>query len=116
MGMNCCKGKCWKMGLLVAMGIAAVGWVLMMLWNWLMPALFSGANSINYLQALGLLVLSRILFGGFRHGCHRGHGCHGRLHRHRLENMTPEEREKFQTGMRGCCGGKNKGEAAETRE
>jgi hypothetical protein len=55
--------------------------------------------------------LSKILFGGFR-----GHGCHGRWHRHRLENMTPEEREKFQAGMRGCCGGKSKDEAAETKE
>ena len=107
MSMGCCRGKCWKLGLLVVAGIAAVGWVVMLLWNWLMPALFSGANTINYLQALGLLVLSRILFGGLRHGCH---GDHGRWHR-RLENMTPEEREKFKAGMRGCCGGKGSQES-----
>jgi hypothetical protein len=59
---------------------------------------------------LGLLVLSKILFGGFR-----GRGCHGRWNRHRWEQMTPEEREKFQTGMRGCCG-KSKDEAAETKD
>lgn len=114
MGMNCCRAKCWKIGVLVAVGIAAAGWVVMALWNWLMPALFSGTNQINYLQALGLLVLSKILFGGFRRGFHGGHGCHGRWHRHRLEQMTPEERERFQAGMRGCCGGRNKNEVSDT--
>jgi hypothetical protein len=81
----------------------------MALWNWLIPALFAGGREIGYVQAIGLLVLSRILFGGLR-----GHGCHGRWHRHRLENMTPEERERFQAGMRGCCGGRNKNEASDT--
>ncbi len=109
MGMNhCCKAKCWKIGLLVVVGVAALGWVVMALWNWLIPTLFAG-KEIGYVQALGVLVLSKILFGGFR-----GHGCHGRWHRHRLENMTPEEREKFQAGMRGCCGGKGKNEMTDT--
>lgn len=95
-----CKGRCWKIGLLVLVGIAALGWVVMALWNWLMPSLFAGVHEIDYLHALGLLVLSKILFGGLR-----GHGCHGRWHRRRWERMTPEEREKFKAGMRGCCGG-----------
>ena len=112
MGMNCSKTRCWKIGLLVVAGIAALGLVVMALWNWLMPALFAGASKIDYLQALGLLVLSKILFGGFRRGFHGGHGCHGRWHR--LENMTPEEREKFQAGMRGCCGGRNRNEMNDT--
>jgi len=99
MGMGCCKGKCWKTGLLVVAGIAVLGWVVMVLWNWLMPPLFSGVSEIGYLQALGVLVLSKILFGGLR-----GHGCRGRWRRHRWEGMTPEEREKFRTGMHGCCG------------
>ncbi len=60
MGMNCCKSSCWKIGLLVLVGIAALGWVVMALWNWLMPALFVGTKEIGYLQALGLLVLSKI--------------------------------------------------------
>ena len=102
MGMSCCKASFWKIGLLAVAGIAALGWVVMALWNWLIPTLFVGGKEIAYLQALGLLLLSKILFGGFR-----GHCCPGRWHRNRLENMTPEEREKFQTGMRGWCG-KNK--------
>jgi len=108
--MNC-KMKCWKIGILVVSGIAALGWVVMMLWNWLIPALFVGGKEIDYVQAMGLLLLSKILFGGFR-----GHGCPGRWHRNRWEQMTPEEREKFQTGMRGWCGGKSKDEAADTKE
>ena len=97
MTMSCCKSGCWKIGLLVLVGIAALGWVVMVLWNWLMPALFFGTKEIGYLQALGVLVLSKILFGSLR-----GRGCHG--HRQRLEQMTPEQREKFEAGMRGCCG------------
>ena len=41
------------------------------LWNWLMPALF-GFPVIGYLQALGLVILARLLVGGWHHG----HGEH----------------------------------------
>jgi hypothetical protein len=110
MGMSCWRSKCWKIGLMVVVGIAALGWVVMALWNRLMPELFAGAHEVRYLQAMGLLVLSRILFGGLR-----GHGCPTRWHHHRrFEQMTPEEREKFQTGMRGCGGGMSKHEDAGT--
>lgn len=108
MSMNC-KPKCWQIVPLVLIGIAALGWVVMALWNWLIPTLFFGGKEIGYVQAMGLLVLSKILFGGFR--CHGGHG---RWHRQRLEQMTPEEREKFQAGMRGCCFGKKKQDGADT--
>jgi hypothetical protein len=94
-----CKPRCAKFILLAAMGIAAVGWVVMALWNWLVPTLFVGGREIDYLQAMGILLLSRILFGGFR-----GHGGHGRWHHPRWEQMTPEEREKLQAGMSSCCG------------
>jgi len=96
--MNC-KMKCWKIGVLVVLGVAALGWVVMSLWNWLLPTLF-GIKEIGYLQAMGVLLLSKILFGGFRGHC----GGHGKWHKHRLENMSPEEREKFKSGMSGCCG------------
>jgi hypothetical protein len=100
LGKGCCKAKCWKTGLLIVIGLAALAWAVMVLWNWLMPTLFADVHQITYLQAAGLLVLSRILIGGFR-----GHGCPGRWRHHkRLEQMSPGEREKFQAGMRGCCG------------
>jgi hypothetical protein len=86
-------------GLLIA---ALLSLVVMQLWNWLMPALF-GLHAITFWQALGILLLSKILFGGFRGG-HHGHGhWRGRMRR-RWEAMTPEEREKFRATMGGRCG------------
>lgn len=82
-----CAGKT----LLVLVGIAVLGCAVMILWNWVMPALFVGARTIDFAHALGLLVLSRILFGGFR-----GHGgWRGRRHWRKWDAMTPEEREQF---------------------
>jgi hypothetical protein len=76
--------------------------VVMRLWNWLMPALF-GWHAINFWQALGILVLSKILFGGFRGGPHRDWNWRRRMFE-RWEKMTPEEREKLRERMRGRCG------------
>jgi hypothetical protein len=80
--------------------IALFGEVVMHLWNWLLPALF-GWRQITFWQALGLLVLCRILFGG-----HLGHG-YGRSKSRRWGKMTPEEREKFRESMRSRCGAFN---------
>src|SRR5271168_2809593 len=87
----------WRLGMPVLfLGAAAVlGWVVMMLWNAVVPAVFVGGRAIDYFHALGLLVLSRILFGGFRG---RG-GWHGRGPWRRWERMTPEERENFLKGV-----------------
>ena len=80
----------------------ALSFVVMSLWNWLMPSLF-GLRLITFWQALGLLVLSKILLGGFRG--RPGSGMHWRRRMmERWEQMTPEEREKFRQGMRGRCG------------
>ena len=79
--------------------IALGGQVVHLLWNWLMPPLF-GWPAITFWQALGLLALSRILFGGFGM---RGYGPRSRL-RGRWEHMTPEERERFRNGMRARWG------------
>jgi hypothetical protein len=73
---------------------AAFGAVVMLLWNAIIPMLFAGAHAIDYPHALGLLVLCRILFGGF-HG-HRGGP--GRRHWAKWQAMTPEEREQFRRG------------------
>ena len=78
MRMNCSNGKshclsrCLGIAVLAVVGLAVVGWIVMLLWNWLMPALFTGAQTIGFAQALGVLLLSKILFGGF-HGRHRRH-------------------------------------------
>lgn len=98
----------WKWKFLLAppamIAIAALfGEVVMYLWNWLMPSLF-GWHPIGFWQALGLLVLCRILFGGFG-----GHGSgRSKMRRHwaeRWEQMTPEEREKYWHGRHERCGG-----------
>lgn len=87
------------------MGVLFVGVVsaiVMGLWNWLVPPLF-GARPIDFLQALGLLVLARILFGGFRGRGGWYWGWRQRMHE-RWAQMTPEERAKFREGMRSRCG------------
>lgn len=99
------RGNRMLRGLQIAlMAIAAFALfsvVVMWLWNWLAPPIF-GWHSITFLQALGLLVLSKILFGGFRGGWGHRRRWHRRM-RERWEQMTPEEREKFRQGlMHGC--------------
>ena len=76
--------------------------VVMSLWNWLVPELFGG-RTISFWQALGLLVLSRMLFGGWR-GRPGPHPHWRHRLRERWEHMTPEEREQFRQGLRDRCG------------
>lgn len=99
------------MAMLVALGVIAFGYLLMLLWNWLVPALFHGPV-IHFWQAVGLLVLSKMLFGGFRFkgrhrcGCH-GYGKHGYWKQkleEKMANMTPEEKEKFKQEFANRCG------------
>ena len=75
--------------------------LVMTLWNVLMPAIFA-VKAITFWQALGLLVLSKILFGGFR-GFPAGGPRWRRRLSERWEKMTPEEREVFKQGI-GRCG------------
>jgi len=60
--------------------IAAGGALVQQLWNWLLPAIF-GVREVTFWQALGLLALCRILFGGFG----RGGGPHSSSSRRRGE-------------------------------
>lgn len=84
------------MGLLILAGLAAAGWLVMLLWNWLMPGLFAGVNQIDYWHALGLLLLCKILFGFRGRG---GFDC-GYGRRKRWENMSPEEREQLKAQIK----------------
>lgn len=90
----------------IALFVAIGGEVVMQLWNWLAPALF-GWRQITFWQALGILVLCRILFGGHwggpRVGRRMGERMRDRMDA-RWQSMTPEERERFRQGMRGRCG------------
>ena len=82
--------------------VVVLSGLVMSLWNWLMPAIF-GSRLITFWQALGLLVLARVLFGRFGGG--PGRRMHWRRRMmERWNQMTPEEREKFMQGMKGRCG------------
>jgi hypothetical protein len=81
---------------------AGLIWAVSALWNGLMPAIF-GLRTITYWQALGLMVLSWILFRGFR-GPHPGYGAWRYNLRRRWERMTPVEREEFVKGLNTRCG------------
>jgi len=97
------------------------GELVMYLWNWLLPPLFAW-RPITFWQALGILLLCRILFGGsgWRHSA-RSNFRHRMADRmadrmaERSENMTPEERERFLQRVRerwGCgpSASENKGQ------
>jgi hypothetical protein len=70
--IRCTSRKPIFLALFILPAVAAFGAVTMLLWNWLVPALFSGP-AVTFWQALGLLILAKILFGS-------GHGRH---HHHR---------------------------------
>lgn len=102
-----------KIGIFAGLAIAAFGTVTMLLWNWLIPSLFAGPI-ITFCEALGILLLSKILFGGWKGcwGCHShcyGGNCHSGKHAYwknkmekRMQNMTPEEREQFKAKYARC--------------
>ena len=91
-----------KFALFAVLFIALFSFVVMSLWNWLMPALF-GWRLISFWQAVGVLVLSKILFGGLRGRPGRHFSWRHRM-MERWEQMTPEEREKFRQAVRARCG------------
>jgi len=95
---------------LAILGLAAFifigGEIVRLLWNWLLPSLF-GWRQLTFWEAVGILALCRILFGGFG-----GHRSIRSNMRHRMAeqmadrwgSMSPEERERFRQRMRERCG------------
>ena len=94
----------WVFMPLLLLGFAAFvlagGLAVRLLWNWLLPPLVN-VPEVTFWQALGILALSRILFGGF--GGRGGHPGVRRRMSERWERMTPDERERFRQGVRGRC-------------
>ena len=85
--------------LMVAAGLVVFGGLVMLLWNSILPGLIH-VGEITFWQALGLLVLSKILFGG---GWGHGGGNWGHR-RHHWMHMSEEEREKFRSEWKHRCG------------
>ena len=83
---------------LVIGGLALFVYLIMVLWNWLMPVIFH-LPLIGFWQAAGLLLLGRFLFGGLGHknGWQRNHYSYDV--RKKIKNMTPEERAEFFQNM-----------------
>lgn len=83
--------------------LALGGQVVKLLWNWLVPALF-GWPQVTFWQALGLLALCRILFGGLGRSGGSGQSRTRRRMAEKWERMTPEEQERFRQSFRGRWG------------
>lgn len=100
----------WRKPYLIPLFIIAAvlifGGAVMLLWNAIIPGLIGWAP-ITYMKAIGLLVLCRILFGGFHGG--RGHhwrrGMHGgMMARKEWEGLTEEERARLKEEWKKRCG------------
>ncbi len=89
---------------LIIVGLFVASAVVMLLWNLVIPTIFTSLLQINFWQAMGLFVLSHILFGrgpGRHH--HSGHGNHHFGHmayREKFMNMTDEEKEQFKENLK----------------
>ncbi len=90
-------GRALQILILALVVVAGFGQAVLHLWNWLMPGIF-GLPLIRFWQAVGLMALCWILFGGLRGGRSFGRGWRqgweGRWY-----GMTPEERERFRKGL-----------------
>jgi hypothetical protein len=85
-------------GILGLIGAAALallfGYVVVWLWNWLMPELF-GLKLITFWQAVGLVILARIIFGGFKHTAHDRKRDKSSTRRRFIRNHPFDKRWKY---------------------
>ncbi len=86
-----------------ALAILGTGAVVMLLWNAILPAI-APVKTINFGQAMGLFVLSRLLFGGFRFGGkgYRPNPAKSEW-RQKFMTMSEEERQKFRSEWKDRC-------------
>ena len=95
-----------KVLVFVPLLILGVGYITMYLWNWLVPELFNGPV-ITFCQALGLLILSKIFFSGFkgrgRCCCHHSHGSWKEKMKEKWENLSDDERKNLKNRFFSKC-------------
>lgn len=71
------------------------GYFVMLLWNWLMPALF-GLPVVNFWQAVGIIVLGKLIFGGGHHGHnHHDHKTKLKMHLRKEKEENCDDYEEF---------------------
>jgi hypothetical protein len=110
--------KGWRIAMWVSLfigGFLLMGLVVQSLWNWLLPEIM-GWKMISYWQAMGLLILSKILFKGFFwNGGRWGNGRWSNHHwKSKWQSMSAEDREKFKQKMRERCSWTSQPESKET--
>ncbi len=88
--------------LVFAAFVLAMGWVVMLLWNFILPGTI-GVQPLTYWKALGLLVLTKILFGGFRGRPGPWGSDRKRKWRKKWMNMSDEERQQFKSKWKAHC-------------
>jgi hypothetical protein len=103
---NFCRNRnCFFFPLFI-IGFFSISAIVMLLWNWIIPAI-STFSVLTYWQAMGLLALCRILFGGFNFNRH-----HNKVHRHFAEHtafkekfmdMNDEEKLQFKNQWKQRC-------------
>lgn len=103
------RNKLWKVPifmLFAALFVLFFGTVVMFLWNWLIPAIFAGPE-ITFWQALGILLLARILTGGmswkkgWKGGHHHPH--YRNKWREKWAQMSPEEKARWRDKYARWC-------------
>ena len=100
------KRKYWVLFPLFFIAAAlALGWIVQFLWNAILPEVV-GVKALTFPQALGLLALCRILFGGFRGGRPGPKRPPFGKSREHWMNMSEEERERFKASWQERCGKK----------
>lgn len=99
------NGKRFLFFPLVALAFVALGgWVVMVLWNYVIPVVIPNVGALTYWQAISLLLLCRLLFGGFKGGGPGMRGGRGQQWRQKMSNMSEEDRAKFKAAWRDKCG------------
>ncbi|MBD3378743.1 hypothetical protein GF406_27195 [candidate division KSB1 bacterium] len=79
-------------GILLAAALGLLlGFIVMWLWNWLMPTIF-GLPVISFWQAWGLVVLTHIFFKSFPHHSKHHHDNHWKEHFRRKFHEHQEQR------------------------
>jgi len=96
-----------KIIVFVPLFVFLAGYLIMSLWNWLVPELFHGPM-VNFWQALGILALSKILFGGFKgkRGCCCNKGGEGgwkEKMRSHWGHLSSDEREHLRSRFYNKC-------------
>jgi hypothetical protein len=84
------------------LGLIFFGLLVMYLWNLTLPGVLN-VSPINFWQAIGILLLSKLLFGGFPGGWNRRGERWKKNMGEKLARMTPEQRENFKKEWRSRC-------------